>query len=307
MMVVGRRFILCGVLTIFMLSPASAKDPGATLIVKESWSGVFGGRQQIFHIEVSSEDAIAGRVGWSYQVESRVLRRAEVAVKLDAGAVQVIEVALDVAEVKPGVIVESALQASLFVKGHADALATFEKPIRVFSTDPFMGRTKWLNDLNIQLFDPEESTADVFDQAKVSVSVVHSVDALSGIEDGMLVVGEGVSLFDYRGLSKEMINLAARGVPVLCLAPSEGEMTLPGVGSSELPMPRGMLFRSNDMITELDKRLDAAVWPPGGRIKAGMFALRGARGPVTGVLGDESGGWPWVEMFFEADRTPTHP
>jgi hypothetical protein len=53
-------------------------------------------------------------------------------------------------------------------------------------------------------------------------------------------------------------------------------------------------LRRNEIITELDKRLDATAWPPDGAV------------PHTGLVPDRTGaevtedsGWPWVELWLQ--------
>jgi hypothetical protein len=106
-----------------------------------------------------------------------------------------------------------------------------------------------------------------------------------------------MSFKDYRGLGDMMVKTAARGIPVLCLAPAGGEMTMPGAGDADLPKPRSMRFAGNELIVQLDKRLDAEAWPPDGRVAAGGLKLRGDRGPVVGETAKESA-WPWVELEY---------
>ena len=98
---------------------------------------------------------------------------------------------------------------------------------------------------------------------------------------------------------------------MICLAPSGGEMAIPGSEGSDLPAPASITLRRNDVISGLDKRLDALAWPADGNVVASRLLLKGDRnrvvaevvggqrdsepgrvGPVTG------GGWPWMEIGF---------
>ena len=115
-------------------------------------------------------------------------------------------------------------------------------------------------------------------------------------------MGEGVSFNDFRGLPGILFKAAQRGVPVLCLAPSAGSLSLPGTSESEMPAPRSMTFQRNEIIARLDKRLDAVAWPPDGVIAGATLALRSARGAVMGEVEKGGANWSWLEMSFNEQR-----
>ena len=47
-----------------------------------------------------------------------------------------------------------------------------------------------------------------------------------------------------------------------------GHAVLPGTADADLPPPDSLTLRQDDVIQELDQRLDAAAWPPKGEIDA---------------------------------------
>jgi hypothetical protein len=137
-------------------------------------------------------------------------------------------------------------------------------------------------------------------EAEIPFELVRNEDSLSELKDAVIVVGEGVSFRDYRGLFGVLTLAAARGVPVICLAPSEGEITIDGGEGRD--MMNSMRFRKKDIITELDKKLDTRGWPPDGKMFASAVQLRGERGPVVGEVSDNINGWPWIEIGFGENR-----
>jgi hypothetical protein len=107
------------------------------------------------------------------------------------------------------------------------------------------------------LGDPEKKTAEVLGKAGVPFRPVNNVDAIAGIDDGVLVIGEGVAWQDYRALAALAVKAADRGAAVLCLAPGRGEMTVPGMGEAEsATRPSEIVVKEAAVIGELDKRLD---------------------------------------------------
>ena len=98
-----------------------------------------------------------------------------------------------------------------------------------------------------------------------------------------------------------MIQTAARGVPVICLAPAGGELKIPGIGDKNLARPTGVFLRRADAITAFDKRLDTS-WPPDGKAAAAGVELNASRTGIVGEITSGDGGWPWLEVTFPAKR-----
>lgn len=265
---------------------------------RETWSGVFGGRPARFHFDVEARQAFRGRAGWSCRASGRTLARGEVAVAAEPGKPAGLEVRLDVPPVKPGVVMPAVLTVEIFGPGGGPAVGSFQKPLWVFPEDPLPDRSRWLARLKLHLFDPQGRTHQCLKRLGVPLLETRNVDAIPAMRQGVLLVGEGTSLVRYRGLASAMTKAAAGGVPVLCLAPSEGTMVLPGTRRADLPSPQRLVLRHADVIGELDKRLDALGWPPDGRIAACTLQVAAERNRVTAEVVRSGEGWPWLEADF---------
>ncbi len=77
----------------------------------------------------------------------------------------------------------------------------------------------------------------MLEKARVPFTFTKNTAALGELREGLLVIGEGTAWRDYRSLGETIVKAAARGVPVLCLAPGEGTLVLPGTAGSDLPPP----------------------------------------------------------------------
>ena len=268
----------------------------------EEWSSVFGGAPVTLHYRIEGPQEFRGRLGWSLSVAGRTLARREQAVAVNPGRPETVAVTFEFPKVKPGVIMEARLSVAVYGQEGAPPAASHEKMLWVFCDDPFAHQTEWVKQLGIVLFDPEEGTRKAFEKARIPFTAAGNLDAVAELSKGLLVVGEGTSFEDCPGLPDVMMKLAAKGVPVCCLAPSGGEFVLPGTEGAETPRPTRFALRRNDIITELDKRLDATSWPPDGKVVASSLAVRTRREVVVAdaVAGDTA--WPWLELSFPGDR-----
>jgi len=271
---------------------------GPSVAIVEDWSAVFGGRATTFHVSVASPVGTRGRLLWRLAVNRRTVRRGEKAVAPTPAAPARAALRLEIPEVREGVSIQAVLTASFAPEGSSEAIASIERPLWIFSPDPFAHRKQWLEGLKISLFDPENTTGAIMKEAGIPFRPVANADAMAGA-GGVVVVGEGVSFREYRGLPAALLRAAAAGAAVVCLAPAGGEFGFPGHGEADSGQaPDAMAFRRQGIIRELDKRLDATAWPPDGAIVRSSMKLVGQRGPVVGeiVKGDE--GWPWVRLDY---------
>jgi hypothetical protein len=132
--------------------------------------------------------------------------------------------------------------------------------------------------------------------------MLRDVGSLGAVKEGLLLVGEGVSFRQWRTLAPAMIERAAAGIPVICLAPAAGDLPAPGIGQNDLPRPRVVLLRQTDVIAALDKRLDT-VWPPDGNAVASRIEWVAGRVGIRGEVSAKDQGWPWVEFVFPGPRS----
>ena len=119
-------------------------------------------------------------------------------------------------------------------------------------------------------------------------------EALDDVTEGIVIVGEGVSLKKHDGLIDDLRSLAARGVPVLCLASADGEFSFP----SDKPLAASVQLRRSDVIRDLDKRLDTAWWPTGASQLLGL-CVTSVDDDVIARISDDTKVWPWAEWEYE--------
>ncbi len=288
-----RTGILLGVLLGATVLHAESTN---SISLREPWSNVFGGKESTFHVSVTGASALSGRLGWQLAAEGRTLARGESVITVSPAVPGEAVLRIPVPEVKPGVILQTRL--SLVVLDGARETGRLEKTLWVFPEDALADRREWLKALRLSLFDPVGKTAKLFDGLGIPYSGVRAVDALAEVKDGVIIIGEGVSFKEYRGLAASMFKTAASGVSVLCLAPAGGGVELPATAEGDLPRPDSMEFLRAGVISRLDKRLESSGWAPDGRSATCGMALSGQRGSVLVEAGNDAADWSWIELGY---------
>ena len=274
-----------------------AADQRVDVVPQEQWSNFYGGKEVVLHFSISAHESFKGVAGWVLSSGGRTLARGERAVAVEPGRAESLEVRFEAPNVKEGVALQGILNVSVFKQDSKGAAGSCEKNLWFFPRDAFAGQKERLKERNINLFDPEKKTVAVFSKAGIPFNELGNINVFEEVKNGVLIIGEGISFKDYRGLYEAMIKPAAGGIPVLCLSPAGGDIVLPSA-DSDLPRPVAMFFKGKEVVRELDKRLDADAWAPEGKTLSSVIKLRGERDGIAGEVAKDDNGWPWVEMEF---------
>ncbi len=280
------RLFVCFVLSCFSTVHA---DDGLQLKPVERWSNVFAESETRWTYRVSAEQAFRERAAWRLTIGQRTAASGEFEVRGDADKPADGTIALRWPQVKDGSVLTAQLTVSVGEVRH-------ERVVLIFPRDAFADRREWLKALKLTVFDPPGKTVEVFEDNDIPHERFRSREALDDVTDGIVVVGEGVSLKKHEGLMDDLRNLATRGVPVLCLASDDGELAFPG----DKPQASAIQLRRADVIRELDKRLDAEWWPKG-RSQLRGLQLQANSDEVVARVNDDANSWPWCEWQFVTD------
>ncbi len=278
----------------------AAEETAVTVDLQEQWHTVFSGRHVQRHVLVKAENPFEGRLVWELTADHRVIARGEKALTVPVGAPVAVAVELPIPNVKPGVVRQLTFTAAVVVNGKAKPVAALSKDLVILSDDPFFNKKQWLGQLNIQLFDPEQTAAAQLSEAGIPFRELRNIEALADIDSQFFIIAPNVSPADYPGLLPTVLTAAARGVSTIWLAPAPGQMPLPGTASSaELPEPKRIALRRNDMITELYAKLDAVAWPPDGSVTACSFTLTAERRQIEVDILENRDEWTWLILSYD--------
>jgi hypothetical protein len=284
-------------------SQAFAQDARITIEAREKWTNVTADSTIDLHFKLKLPRGFKGRVAWAFADAGtkRVFPRGrgEAAVLADGDRLAAIKIPLEVSQVNEGVVLQARFSVTVIAEGKSEPAAVYEKNMWIFPADPFFNRTQWVAGLKITLYvsDAKSKTADALRSLKVPFAEVANPIALADLKEGLLLVGEGVSFKDDAGLAEALILAASRGMSVLCLAPKDGVFPLPGADNG-LPAPGRLSLERQDIISKLDKRLDAVAWAPGVAVVFRSLAVRAEDGKVICEIQDGTKGWPWLQVDY---------
>lgn len=242
-----------------------------------------------------------GTLQWNHAANQRTISRGEV--QLDGGLGATADFVLRSPELREGVIFTTTITTNFVPEGKAEAAATLQRTLTLFPKSPLAGRLDWAESLDIKLFDPVEDTTQVFEDVKLPFRAVRNVSVGDTVkQEGILMIGEGTSLIKHKSLVENALNAAAGGRRIIMLAPSEGAFVLPGTTDDAQPQPAfpgDLRFSGTQVITQLDKRLDATSWVgTGNAIPSNRLRIESRRGRVEVHVSETAPGWPWLEVRF---------
>lgn len=286
-------------LPIILVAPCSAE---ITITPKEKWTNVFAGEKITRHFMIQSTEQFNGRVLWTFAATNgRIFPRGrgERILKIPAGQAIEVKVPLEMPSLKAGVVLPTEFELSVVKQGQGKPETTRKSKWRIFFADPFTDRTKWLKDLQITVYDPtrDVNTVKLLEKFKIPHEEIRNPAALNEVKEGLILIGENVSFFDERGLDEILTGLAKRGLPVICLAPKEGQFVLPDTEANPTP-PNKLSWRKQDIISELDKRLDAEAWANTPEVTATSLRIKVDDGRAIAEVSNKSNGWSWFEVDY---------
>jgi hypothetical protein len=251
----------------------------------------------VFRVSGLESQQATGR--WRLSAANHTVARGETALVTENGSAP-FRITFALPELNAGVAAELLLELSATDARSGNELGMTNSTIHSFSPEAFASREKWFDALDITLFDSEKATSHLFDDMGIPCRFLRNADALVEVSKGLLIVGEGVSLKESRGLWDALLGVASRGVPVLCLALREGDFTLPGVGPTELAAkPSAMTMKRHQAVSDVDKRFDQKSWCGKRNVASHSIVFEGERGPVAARVQEGSDGWLWLEQSYE--------
>jgi len=277
-----------------------AEEPQAaqrSLTRVDHWQTAFAEETVAFRWQVENASAVNGRPTWSLATDQGVtLERGDLSWDVPLKAERTVEFSLQLPPVKPGII----LPLKLTISAGDDRTRTkllAEETFWVYPKDPLHERHTWLKVLNITVYDPARKTTSRLNDAQVPFEELSNPSALDAEPGSVVIIGEGISLREERGLASPLYRAASNGAKVLWLAPIEGELPLPAAENSSVPAS-GLQFANREFLASLDKRLDASFWKSQAVVPSATMKLLGNGRDVAVEVTAAAGDWTWLAVNY---------
>ncbi len=239
------------------------------------------------------------RVHWTLVAKRRILARgsSKTIFSGDHDAPLYV-VSIPMPPLRESVVMAIALQMTWTAGGRT---YQHRRPLTIYSPDPFTTRKAFLQHAKINLFDPVGKTARILDAHGIPYKRLISLHRIDQAVEGIVLVGEEISFRRQKHLAEALLKTVQRGVPVLCLAPTEGDFPLAIDEKSPLLFPSRLVFASEEIVRRYDQRFDRIP-------SASRWVLRSRREQmVLSVIQSENdwrseSNWPWVTMVFPAQK-----
>lgn len=298
MRIIAHLFLLAGLIGSVMSPPACAEAPQVSIQYREQVSAFFAEADVHLHMDIATTHEVAGTAMWTLLAHGRVLASGEVDARLTPDKPAVLSIERRLPTLNAGAAFPLQLKVAFRSSDDKKPLCEIVQELWLLSDNPFVDRQKWLQALELQLFDPIGDTATAFQKLDVPFKQLHNADGLSELSQGTVIIGEGASLKDYPSLSKTLPALTMRGVNVICLAAGDGELLLPVQASDDNRAADQFSLRRIDVVGQLDKRLRSSRWVPDEQTERSELILTAADTQIRGEIVEAGKGWPWLEVHY---------
>ncbi len=292
-----KRQIVLLLVVIWLAASAGAAgwDEAVRLQADSASRNLFGGTELERAYRIEGPAGARGRFGWSLTTHRRTWSRGETGYVIASEGLARVAVRTRLPAVNEGVVL--AAELSVFIEG--DAVGTppviDRQQLWIYPRDAFAGRTRWLESLDIVLFDPVGATAAVWDRASLPYRRLERSELLAASNAGLIVIGEGAELDASAGVAAAVLAAVQQGTPVLWLAPADGRMALPVPGA--VPAPATLSLRDPGVIAQLDPRWDGESWTEdGGGVQRMTLACE--QGQVVLAVSPDAGPWVWFRSDY---------
>ncbi len=170
------------------------------------------------------------------------------------------------------------------------------EPVYLYPAEPFKNQQKLLEQANLYLFDPVGDTLEVFEAASIPFQKLDSLDSAEAIEEGLVIVGEGLAIEENEDFFATLAPLLEKGISVCFLAPDDEESESTSISMPEAPQQR-VVLRRQDITKQFDERFDTNFWSAQNSVSHAWQLSRNAN-TILLEKSDPASGWCWIEIEY---------
>lgn len=295
-------FILLAIVFSSLPAVGSAEQLQGLRIEHSSSTTFFSDQDSTISLTVSSPIQFKGQVNLRLVSVGHTLGVFREEVVLSGGdAKKIIKINFRTPALKPNVIEPVDIQMSYLRRGKKTPVVAAPIRMWIFPKNLFGDKEKWLSSLGLILYDISGRTARMFQDLSIPVKITKNWGYIYSFSDGIVIVGENVSLNGE--MATQLINLAARGLRVICLNPKKFTLTFSPEKLNFANSPVSLYLSGPEVIKNLNKSVDSQLWSYDGVKETNGILLKGVAGGSIKVKLDKRGGaWPWIKLYFPKTR-----
>lgn len=234
---------------------------------------------QEMQVTLHAPDHADQRIQFRFEFEDKPLTQGTIGVGPDGFA----SLTFTAPAPRPGI----PLPLTLRLPGNQAQADEQKTTLWIFSEGSVFSEKRRLEEWPLHLYDPTGDTATWLEEHELPFRRVRD---LASVNQGILLIGKGISFRRHADLFGRLRELSASGIPVLVLVPAKGNLILAeALQGAKQP---DILFARLDKMTGWDPRLK------NGGFSSQYFNLTSERGQVSVSMGADEG-WSWLNIKDE--------
>jgi hypothetical protein len=260
----------------------------------DHFSCTFPATTTVWRIQANA--AVPVEITWELTLASAVADRGQFLADA-AKAGHPLDLPVRIPPLRDGVTGQATLRVQATAGGQSARLV---HPVWILTADPWSGLRTALAETALRVLETGEALSAKLNGAGLKATALRNTVAIAALTNGLVLVAEDVSLRAQRGLGEALVRAAAGGARVIVFAPADGTLPLPGHEAlNGLPRP-ALRLAGAAALQQLDKRLDAVVWPGQASAVTASCYLSAERRKPEAEWAAGTDGWAWLDLDFRA-------
>jgi len=298
-----RRFYWIGILSWFFRTLVAALVYFSStlscfaLTIGNTSQNIFSGRPSNILVKITKADANGDRLLWRLAANNRTLASGRIPLK-HRNPQEPLLLRIDLPELSADVILETTLTAKIQKDSDNSVIAELTEVFLIYAPNPLIGQKKWIQDTNINLYDPAGHTSKVFMQLGLPFRQVNRLEDISNIHKGILIIGENNSLQRHRSAINFLIQASSNGLPVLFLPSADVKIPVTQSNDNFSYRLKRISFETHDILKNFSPKSNLPAWPGNDMIAEEKIGLTSLRTGKCVAVQNQATGWSWVEFEF---------
>lgn len=271
-----------------------------TVDITNNGNAIFASENSPYSIKLTAKPNSLIDISWKLTSLGRVLSSGVESIKLNTNNNVNASLPLRTPFVKSGVKINAQLIIDAVYNTDSTVSEHYEFDLDIYGANIFLHEQNVYQKLNIQLFDPVGQTSNIFDKLKVPYRTLSRSKLINFSGKGLIVIGAGVEINEYRDLPTVLIELAHKGHKLLILQPASATLPLSELVSGLGAPPPSISF-SNEI--KIPNYTQDYQWDNDSGIRSNHIILNANRQEVSAqVIKSKHDGWDWFHLNYHPSQ-----